>query len=276
MNENKDYINIHYALQCCDVKNFQVDTRFCTTDRTELSKKSVTSFLNSVKHIAEVEQNTKNYIKIFEDNCTEDLKRYLEKCKKIYKNNNIEIEIQSLNGVGISDSIRYCYEWLENNGSNLVYQIQDDYLFTERAIYLSVDMFYQLYQNYNTHPIICPYIDPEFMRTYKGRSIPRVIELGKHGYWCQVYDTSCSFLTSHDQFIKHKDLYNIFYDLIKQKLVRDNIIDLENKSLNYIFTQRGVLGVTPITGLTFHMQTESEKDPYIDWKPIWDSVKLHD
>jgi hypothetical protein len=155
-----------------------------------------------------------------------------------------------------------------------VYQVQDDYLFTEKSLYYSVDMFYHLYNNYETHPIICPYVDPDFIRSYKGRSIPRLIEPGKHSYWMQTYDTSCSFLTSHHQFKKHTDLYDIFYDLINKKIIRGNIIELENKSLNYIFTQRGVLGVTPINGLTFHMQTELEKDPYIDWQPIWNSIDV--
>lgn len=272
----QEKIAIHYALQCCDTKNYQANVRFCTDNRTELSKKSVTSFLNSVKYIAKTEAKTKHFIHIFEDNCTDELYQYLKLCEKLYDGPDITIEITRLKGKGIAESIRYCYEWLEYNGTNLVYQIQDDYLFTERAIYYSVDMFYQLYQNYNTHPLICPYIDPDFMRTYKGKSVPRLMELGRHSYWCQVYDTSCSFLTSHHQFIKHKDLYAIFYELVKQKRINGNIIDLENKSLNYIFTQRGVLGVTPITGLTFHMQTEAERDPYIDWRPIWDSIKLHD
>jgi hypothetical protein len=269
-------IKIHYAMQCCDVRNYQVDNRFCTSNRTELSKKSITSFLNSVKNLQNSEKRTHHYIKIVEDSCSEELKQYLLLCKEKYENYNINISIDHLNNAGISESIKYCYEWLENNGENLVYQIQDDYIFTENAIFFSIDMFYQLYQNYNTHPIICPYIDPDFMRTYKGRSIPRLLELGRHSYWIQVYDTSCSFLTSHSQFIQHKDLYNIFYDLVNKKIINGNIIDLENKSLNYMFTQRGVLGVTPITGLTFHMQSEAERDPYIDWKPIWDNIILYD
>ena len=267
-------IKIHYALQSCDVKNYQADVRFCTNNRTELSKKSITSFLQSVRYLANLEPNTVHCIRIFEDNCTEELQNYLNKLIDKHNVNNVQISIHSLGGVGIADSIKACYDWLLENGSNLVYQIQDDYLFTEKAVHLSVDMFYQIYQQYKTHSIICPYIDPDFMRNYKGRSIPRLIEMGKAGYWVQVYDTSCSFLTSHAQFIKHTDLYQTFYQLVKAKIIRNSLIDLENKSLNYIFTQRGVLGVTPINGLTFHMQTESERDPYIDWRPIWDSINI--
>jgi hypothetical protein len=271
MNEK---IEIHYAIQSCDVKNYQVDRRFCTNDRTELSKKSITSCLNSVRYLSTKEVNTVHNVRIFEDNCTSELKDYVNQLINQTQQQNIKIDMVSLNGAGIADSIKSCYDWLLTNGSNLVYQIQDDYLFTEKAVYYSVDMFYQLYQSYQTHPIICPYIDPDFMRNYRGKSVPRLIELGQHSYWTQVYDTSCSFLTSHYQFSQHRDLYEVFYDLIKKKIIKGNIIDLENKSLNYMFTQRGVLGVTPITGLTFHMQGPAEQDPYIDWRPLWDSIDI--
>lgn len=267
-------IEIHYALQMCDIRNYQVESRFCTNDRTELSKKSLKSILNSIDFCIVQEEKSHHYLKIFADDCSTELKTYINECITKHSKNRITIEVEYLDKAGIANSIQYCYEWLKDEGTNLVYQIQDDYIFTEGAIYNSVDMFYQLYQNYETHAIICPYIDPDFMRNYKGRSIPRLIELGKHSYWTQVYDTSCSFLTSHTQFCKHLDLYDIFYGLVKQKKVNGNIIDLENKSLNYMFTQRGVLGVTPINGLTFHMQSEAEKDPYIDWKPIWESIIL--
>jgi hypothetical protein len=66
-------IKIHYAVQSCDVKNYQADVRFCSNNRTELSKKSITSFLQSVRYLANLEPNTVHCIRIFEDNCTEEL-----------------------------------------------------------------------------------------------------------------------------------------------------------------------------------------------------------
>lgn len=267
-------IEIHYALQVCDMASFQGCKRFCGDDRTLLSKKSIKSFLKAVKYVSEVESNSWHYIRIFEDRCTEQLITFIKREIDFFSSEKIKIELVPLHGTGISTSIKSCYDWLISEGTNLVYQIQDDYLFTEKSIFYSVDMFYQLYNNYGTHPIICPYNDPEFIRIYKGKTTPRLIEFGKHSYWIQVYDTSCTFLTSHHQFKQHIDLYDIFYELIDKKIINGNKIDLENKSLNYIFTQRGVLGITPINGLTFHMQTEYERDPYIDWLPIWNSIEV--
>jgi hypothetical protein len=41
-------------------------------------------------------------------------------------------------------SIRNCYEWLKFTESELVYQVQDDYLFIESAIFELIDIFFQL------------------------------------------------------------------------------------------------------------------------------------
>lgn len=270
-----DKILIHYALQTCDVKNYSVNNRFCTDNRTELSKKSLTSFLQAIKYLCYKKPETMNCIRIFQDSCTDELKDYISYLIHQYYSNNIIIDTTSVDRPGIASSIKNCYDWLINNGSNLVYQIQDDYIFTKKSLFYSIEMFYHLYYKYKTHPIICPYIDPDFIRMYEGKSIPRLLELGLHSYWLQVYDTSCTFLTSHRQFIQHQDLYNVFYDLVEKRIIEDNKIILENRSLNYMFTQRGVLGVTPITGLTFHMQGPAEKDPYIDWKPLWESININ-
>jgi hypothetical protein len=55
---------------------------------------------------------------------------------------------------------------------------------------------------------------------------------------------------------------------------KNNNNDLENKSLNYMLTQRGVLGLVPINSVAFHLQSDLEKDPHIDYKPLWDSIDV--
>jgi hypothetical protein len=39
-----------------------------------------------------------------------------------------------------------------------------------------------------------------------------------------------------------------------------------------MFTQRGILGIMPMNSVALHMQGPAEKDPYIDWKTLWDSI----
>jgi hypothetical protein len=86
-----------------------------------------------------------------------------------------------------------------------------------------------------------------------------------------MYDCSCSWLTSKEQFSKNWDLYLDFFKLIAAMEPEA----LENKSLNYMFTRRGILGLMPVQSLAFHMQSDQEKDPHIDWRPIWDAIDIN-
>jgi len=267
-------INIHYALQTCDVSSYQGLKRFASDNRTEISKKSIKSLLYSIQYCADKSPHTKHHLAIIDDHSTKELKDFIYDAKKEFSTDNISITVIELTDkTGIRDSIEYCYRWLQDNGKDLVYQIQDDYIFTITTIYEMLDIYFQVLQETSSQCIVSPWNDSWlWLSPYRNRSTPRAVLVGKHRYWIQYYDMSCSFLTSHEQFSKHWDLYNAFFELIDK--VNNANSDLENISLNYMLTMRGVLGLVPVNSLAFHLQSELEKDPYIDWKPIWDSVEI--
>lgn len=263
-----DNITVHYAIQTCDIKNYQIDNRFCNTSRTILSKKSLLSIYNAIKYVADNKPSTSHYINIIEDNCTDELLDFIQNLLKNNLYKNIFFELTSLrDNTGIANSIEYCYNWLSQNGKYLVFQIQDDYLFSIDSIYQSIDIYFQILYNLKTEPVVQPFNDHVFWNDYQYTQTPRFVFLGKKNYWIQIYDTSCSFLTSHSQFIKHGDLYKKFFYLVEKK-----ISTLESRSLNYMFTQRGVLGVTPLNTLTHHIQ--DYPDPYVNWKELWNSLSI--
>lgn len=262
---------IHYALQTCDISSYQGQKRFASNNRTEISKKSIKSFLQSVRYCSEQHQGISHQIMIIDDKCTEDLKNFIQKCISEFSSNNIKIETMVFEDqLGIRKSIETCYYWLQENGKDLVYQIQDDYLFSEKAIYDLINMYYQIKVETNAEPILSPYNDVHYWLTsYRNVVTPRTVIVGKNGYWIQYYDMTCSFLTSHSQFSQHWDLHNKFFELVDMKLDV-----LENRSLNYILTKRNVLGLIPVNSLAFHLQSELEKDPHIDYRPLWDSIDI--
>jgi len=261
-------IKVHYAVQACDVKSYQNSKRFCGDDRTLLSKKSLKSLINSIKRCSDLKPDTHHFINVITDNCTEDLTSFIEKLIKEERSTNITIELNPLSAkTGIIESIRSCYQWLDNYGCDFVFQVQDDYLFSPDCIYDSLQHFYVALTDFQTDCIIQPYNDVTYWNfIYKNRATPRLISLGEKGYWIQIYDTSCSFLTSHRQFKQHWDLYEKFFELIPHASLENNV--LENKSLNLMFTERSVLGLTPINTLSHHIQTQP--DLYVDWRAIWD------
>jgi hypothetical protein len=271
-------IHIHYAVQACDIKSYQGNKRFCGDDRTMLSKKSFKSLVQSIKLCADLKPETVHHVAIFDDHCTEDLRALHQRCIDQYSSDQISFEViplpkQETASAGIRESIRACYLWMQKHGQDFVFQIQDDYMFDQDAMYEMIDIWYQIFNETQSHAVINPWNDPDLWYSlYRNKSTPRAFIPGKNRYWIQGYDTACTFLTSHQQFSQHWDLYNDFFYLI-DKIDKTNGM-LENKSLNHMFVQRGILMLMPVDSVAWHMQAPEDEDPYIPWQPIWDAIDV--
>lgn len=265
-------VNIHYAYQICDTTNREIHDRYCGTDRTTLSKKSIKSFLNSVEHCAKKHPDVQHTVKFFSDRSTVELLNFVGNLIEKNKDKNIGLSVVHLDTPGILNSIIECFRWLQVEGRDFVYLVQDDYLFTPTCIAEMIELQHQLKQEVGEWAILSPFNDNYLWQTfYKNKVTPRVVVCTPYRYWIQYYDMSCSYLTHHTIFGMHWDLYHEFFVLLDEH-IKTGANKLENRSLNYIFTRRGVLGLVPVNILSFHIQSELEKDPYVDWKPYWDSV----
>lgn len=264
-------VNIHYALQTCDISNNQNISRYCAETKTEVTEKCVTSFLNSVYYVASKNSETIHNVCIFDDHSSEYIINFLNRAIKHFQKDNLKIELVCLEKKGIMSSIRSCWEWMEKNGKDLVYQVQDDFLFEPHAIFEMIDIWMQLYNYNHTESIVIPYNDPMHWRagSYFYKPTPRTIVPGRSRYWLQCYDIPCTFMTSKNQFSKHWDLYEKFLDMNPS----GENGNLENVTINKIFVDRGVLGLQPFESIALHMQSEHEKDLYIDWQKRWNSVE---
>ena len=261
---------IKYAIQTCDRFSNQNQKRYCGDDRLLLCKKSITSILKSIEYASKENSSVKHRIRFFEDRASQDLKDYLQRIVNRFNKGNISIDIVTLQGEGVMASIGACYDWLldTKEKADLIYQLQDDYLFIETGITEMIDMFYQLYNDAKTEAIISCYNDPWLWLTYyRYKSTPRVFMPGLKRYWIQYYDMSCSFLTSPNNIINNKDLLDKFLSM------SPNSGRLEADSLNYLLNRRGILGMVPVESVGLHVQSIHEKDPFIDWKSIWDAVE---
>lgn len=262
---------VHYAVQTCDVAFNQVSKRYCNTDKATVVRKCVTSFFMSVKHAAKQDPSIQHVICIIDDHSTHNTVQYLERLVHIYTKKNVRCIFKKLEGSGVMPSIRATYEWLRDNGINLVYQVQDDYLFHPNAVIEMIDIYQQMWKDCQTQTIISPWNRAElWLGSYRYWASPRTVVVGKKRYWIQLYDTSCSFMTDVSQLKKQWDLIEIFLGLPPTGLPDGS---LENISLNYMFVKRGILGLMPVDSLALHIQAEKDKDPHIDWKEWWDQVK---
>lgn len=265
-------MKIHYALQTCDSATSHVINRYTGTTKKEISNKCVTSFLNSVTFASKIFPGVEHIIKIYDYNSSVETLKYFNELIQKHSSDNVTIDIESIGEKGVMNSIRKCYDWLEQNGEDLVYQVQDDYLFHPQAIVEMLALYHQLKNELNTEPVISPYNFPYLWLTgYRNIPTPRAIFLGSARYWIQIYDISCSFMTSYKVFMENKDLRDYFLTFPD---IGDEDGNLENKSVNRILTERGVLGVCPINSLALHLQSENEKDPYINWSEWWNKYTV--
>lgn len=268
--------HIHYAYQTCDTVNREIDNRICGTDRTLLSKKSLESFLISVDECANSLPDTQHHIKILSDRSTPSLVAFVTDRMAKYSNQKIKIDLEHLETPGIKNSILSCYRWMQLNGRDFVYQVQDDYLFTKTAISEMIKLQKQLKNEVNEYAVLSPYNDPWlWLAPYRNKVTPRVVIYTPTRYWIQYYDMSCSFLLHYSEFTRHWDLYHEFFVLL-ENLKNSPENTLENKSLNYMLTKRGVLGLVPMTNLAFHLQSELEEDHHFDWRGLWDRIEVKD
>ncbi|NDG29193.1 hypothetical protein EB118_03720 [bacterium] len=263
-------VNFHYAYQLCDIASREGKPRICGDDRTLLSMKSVKSFITSCEALVKEKPETKHTICFFNDRSTDQLVSFVKELIDKHKSDNISFEFQNTVEPGIDFSIKVCYMWLQTNGKDLVYQVQDDYVFYPSALTEMYEVFDQIKKEVNYDIIVSPFNDFWlWLAVYRNSCTPRTVIVGKNRYWIQYYDMSCSFMTSHEQFSKHWDLYHMFFELLDKKDP-----NLERYSLNYMLTQRGVLGLIPVNSIAYHMQTELEQDPHKDWRELWDSVDV--
>jgi glycosyltransferase involved in cell wall biosynthesis len=260
-------IKVHYALQTCDTGSNQGNKRYASDSKTEIIKKCVTSFFQSLQNCPDAEHN----VIIFDDHSTDETIEFLNKVLVIYSSDNIKISLHQLETRGVMTSIKACYDWMKDNGENLVYQVQDDYLFEPNAIFEMIDMFMQIKRETNTDSIVYPYNHPGFWidrHNYQYKPVPRTLVAGHSRYWLTVIDVSCSFMTSIDVFKNNWDLC--------EKLYNGQSLDpqLEFNSVNIMMRDRGIIGVMPVESIALHMQSTYEMDPYIDWKSRWDRIIL--
>lgn len=260
-------IQIHYALQTHDLSSLQGHPRFASESKSEIVEKCVTSFLTSVEVAAKLQPDSNHTIAIFDDRSTEKTVSFLKHATNHFTGGNLSVQFIPLEESGIMNSIKTCYKWMQDNGQDLVYQIQDDFLYEPLAIYEMVSLFFQLHGSLQTHSIITPVNDPKlWTQHYLYKSTPRMIVPSISRYWMQCYNIPVSFLTSKEQFGKHWDLYNKFLSM------DPNSGEIEAVTLNLILQRRNVLGMAPFESIAMHMAYEGDKEPYIDWRARWDAV----
>jgi hypothetical protein len=133
-----------------------------------------------------------------------------------------------------------------------------------------VDSYYRFANLTQMQICIYPFDDPyRYGNNYL--KYPTKVILGAKRHWRTAHHTASCFLASHKTVVEN---WNLFETMGKS--VYDEMC--EDKSINRLFQnmegcpKREIkhLLFTPIPSLALHLQDDSTKDPFLNWKALWD------
>lgn len=232
-------------------------TRYPGVEKSEISRRCILSLIDSINYLINHTKITVNLL-VVDDHSSD---AHIATVKSALKNCLAITELRSLSTIGILESLKTCYLYGKEHGKDLVYFAQDDYLYEESCLAEMIGI-YEQYADTSIGRSICvyPYNDP--YRYQSHNIVPVRIVQGNSRHWRTNYQTACCFMVEHKTIIQEWDLFEAFYQ---------HPVDpkMEDDTINVLFQKREHVLFTPIPSLALHMQYETERDPYIDWKKLW-------
>ena len=158
-------------------------------------------------------------------------------------------------------SLLSSFEIGKDQGDDLVFFVEDDYLHFETMLEEMLSSFQRISSQLNKDIFICPSDYPYLYMDNKKTNIL----IGNRRHWRTVDKTLCTFLTS-------KKLINQYW----QNLVKtcEDRHDPFEKYLNEIYKQE--VCISPLKSLSLHLTNINSSyglAPFIDYKKLWDENK---
>lgn len=233
--------------------------RYTGASKLETSKRCVRSLINSLNNFYKTAPNFGLKLQIFDDHSDEE---YLEILRKDIDQCLFDVNLTNLEQIGISASMLACYQYGKDHGTNLVYFAQDDYLYENNAIEEMVEFFYQFSPKLEKPLCVYPFNDP-YRYAHFNIHQTRILQ-GAKRYWRQNFATAFPFMVHHSVLTQE---FDVFEGMGTHKIDRT----MEDDTINQLFQKRGYCLFSPLPSVAFHMQYETEKDPFIDYRPLWNS-----
>jgi ubiquinone/menaquinone biosynthesis C-methylase UbiE len=245
--------------------------RYCGASKIEVSKRCTSSLFNTIEKCKLTYPKLQYRLIVVDDDSDETFVNFL---KRKIKNASFSCDLVHTEERGLHPSIMKCYELGKEQGKDLVYFAQDDYLYYETALEEMIDAQDQFKKLTGMKVCIFPYDDPV---RYSFLNYMYRVFLGKKRHWRNAYHTASCFMMEHSTIIDNWDLFVAMGEGIRGPECEDRSIN--RLFLNYKeFPERKLdhLLFTPIPSLALHMGFEAEKDPYIEWEKLWNQFQEFD
>ena len=242
--------------------------------KIEYTKRSLNSLIKSINYFKNKYSEVKVKTIIVDDNSNSE---NIQKIKSIIKDNDFEMlnldyskyqnkisKQKNKETFANLASLLQSFEIGKDNGEDLIYFIEDDYLHFEPMLEEMVASYERIASQINKDIFMCP---TDYPYLYMDNVKTNVL-IGNKRHWRTVDKTLCTFMTT-------KNLLNKYWDNFYKNCL--NRHDPFEKYLNEIYSKE--ICISPIKSLSLHLTNINSSyglSPLIDYKKLWDENKIND
>ena len=242
--------------------------------KIEYTKRSLNSLIRSINFLKNKHPTVNVKTTIVDDNSSTE---NLNIIKKIIDGNNIEIinldyskykkqisEQKNKETFANLASLLQSFEIGKDNGEDLIYFIEDDYLHFEPMLEEMVASYERIASQLDKDIFMCP---SDYPYLYMNNEKTNVL-IGNKRHWRTVDKTLCTFLTTKNLLDKYWD--NFYKNCLDRH-------DPFEKYLNEIYSKE--ICISPLKSLSLHLTNINSSyglSPLIDYKKLWEENKIND
>ena len=238
--------------------------------KIEYVKRSLNSIIKAIKLLKENYNSIKVDLRIVDDDSTKEnlniLRNILDKSKENYEivnhdnseHKHVIKEQKSKHTFSNLSSLLKCFEIGKNNGEDLIYFIEDDYLHFKSSLDEMIGTYERISSQMNKDLIICP---SDYPYLYMNNEKTNLL-IGSKRHWRTINKSLCSFMTS-------KNILNKYWDNFYQNCLDRH--DPFEKYLNQIYEKE--VCISPVKSLSIHMTNVNSSyglSPFINYKSLWE------
>ena len=242
--------------------------------KIEYTKRSLNSLIKSINYFKNKYSGIKVKTIIVDDNSNSE---NIQKIKNIIKDNDFEMlnldyskyqnkisKQKNKETFANLASLLQSFEIGKDNGKDLIYFIEDDYLHFEPMLEEMVASYERIASQINKDIFMCP---TDYPYLYMDNVKTNVL-IGNKRHWRTVDKTLCTFMTTKNLLDKYWD--NFYKNCLNRH-------DPFEKYLNEIYSKE--ICISPIKSLSLHLTNINSSyglSPLIDYKKLWDENKIND
>ena len=242
--------------------------------KIEYTKRSLNSLIKSINYFKNKYSEVKVKTIIVDDNSNSE---NIQKIKSIIKDNDFKMlnldhskyqnkisKQKNKETFANLASLLQSFEIGKDNGEDLIYFIEDDYLHFEPMLEEMVASYERIASQINKDIFMCP---TDYPYLYMDNVKTNVL-IGNKRHWRTVDKTLCTFMTTKNLLDKYWD--NFYKNCLNRH-------DPFEKYLNEIYSKE--ICISPIKSLSLHLTNINSSyglSPLINYKKLWEENKIND